>query len=227
MKIGIVIAMDKEFQRIRSLLDEEKVIIFYGQKFVEGLLGRNDIIMMQSGVGKVNAAVSTTLLIENFKPDVVVATGVAGGASTQLNVQEVVVSSETCYHDVYCGKEVAYGQVQGYPARYNADKTLLEIASRLDTETKITSGLVVTGDRFVDTCEQMTNILQHFPDALAVDMESAAIAQVCFRLKTKFISFRIISDIPLKQNNTEQYNDFWERMANHSFDVTKKFLQAI
>lgn len=227
MRIGIVIAMDKEFARMRSLLDGEKEVAFGGQAFVVGQMGSNEVVMMQCGIGKVNAAMGATQLIESFNPDIMVSTGVAGGASTELNVQEVVASSQCCYHDVYCGEEVDYGQIIGLPARFEADKELVEKAKNISCGTKITAGLIVTGDWFVDSREKMKSILSHFPDAMAVDMESAAIAQVCFRRATRFISFRIISDIPLKDSKAAQYFDFWERMAEGSFDVTKNFLQSI
>lgn len=227
MRIGIVIAMDKEFARLRALLDGEREEQHGGMTFVVGQMGRNEIVMTQCGIGKVNAAMGATLLIEGYKPDAVVSTGVAGGASTQLNVQEVVVSSQACYHDVYCGEEAEYGQVLGLPARFSADNALLTKATSLDCGTRVTAGLIVTGDWFVDSREKMRAILQRFPDAMAVDMESAAIAQVCHRRATPFVSFRIISDVPLKDNKAAQYFDFWERMAEGSFGVTRAFLQSL
>lgn len=226
-KIGIVIAMDKEFQRVREMLDNVSDISLHGKTFASGKTGVNNIIMTQSGIGKVNAAVGTVELIDAFHPDVVISTGVAGGASTALNVQDVVVAAETCYHDVYCGVESEYGQVMGQSARFACDKRLLECAKAIDCGVKINVGLTVTGDWFVDTREKMLSILSHFPEAMAVDMESAAIAQVCNIYSTPFISFRIISDIPMKENNTKMYVDFWENIADKSFSVTKAFLESI
>jgi len=227
MKIGIVIAMDKEFDRIRSLIDGTTQTQRGAMTFITGRMGRNEVVMTQCGIGKVNAAMGATLLAYGFAPDVIVSTGVAGGASTQLNVQEVVVSTATCYHDVYCGEELTYGQIPQMPARFAADSALVEKAVAIGGDTKITPGLIVTGDWFVDSREKMRGIVERFPDAMAVDMESAAIAQVCFRHGIKFISFRIISDIPLKDDKARQYFDFWERMADESFGVTKAFLESI
>lgn len=227
MKVGIVIAMDKEFQRVRELLIGAEDIEVEGRKFVTGRIGENDIVLLQCGIGKVNAAIGATELIDRFNPDAVVSTGVAGGASTSLNVQEVVVATETCYHDVYCGSEQAYGQIMGMPARFTSDQQLLEKALSIDCGVKINQGLTVTGDWFVDSREKMRSIIEHFPDAMAVDMESAAIAHVCCLRKVPFISFRIISDIPLKDDKAQQYFDFWERIADGSFHVTKAFLETI
>lgn len=227
MKIGIVIAMDKEFIRIKSLLHDVRETSEHGFTFVTGTSGANTVVMMQCGIGKVNAAMGAAELISLFGPDAVISTGVAGGASVQLERMEVVVSSQTCYHDVYCGNEQAYGQIPGLPARFDADSVLLRKACDIDCGTKITPGLIVTGDWFVDSREKMAAILERFPEAMAVDMESAAIAQVCHRRGVRFISFRIISDIPLKDDKGQQYYDFWERMAEDSFGVTKAFMESI
>ncbi len=227
MKIGIVIAMDKEFQRIKQLLSGIEETEAGGKTFVTGTIGTNELVLTQCGIGKVNAAMGAVELIDRFAPDAIVSTGVAGGASVELETQEVVVSTETCYHDAYCGQEQQFGQIMGLPARFASDSRLLGKAKALDCGTKVTPGLIVTGDWFVDSREKMRSILDSFPDAMAVDMESAAIAHVCFLRSVPFISFRIISDIPLKDNKAAQYFDFWERIADGSFGVTKAFLESL
>lgn len=227
MRIGIVIAMEKELRRVAALLSGAAETEAYGRNFITGRIGGNEIVLHQCGIGKVNAAVGAAELINRFTPDAVVSTGVAGGASTSLNVQEVVVSTETCYHDVYCGEEQDYGQIPGLPSRFEADRRLLDKATSLDCGTKVNPGLIVTGDWFVDSRDKMAAIVAKFPDALAVDMESAAIAHVCHLRGVAFVSFRIISDIPLKDSKASQYFDFWERMADGSFNVTKAFLERL
>ena len=91
----------------------------------------------------------------------------------------------------------------------------------------IHSGLIVTGDWFVDSKEKMRSIVEKFPDAKAVDMESCAIAQTCYIHQVPFISFRVISDIPLRDTDASQYHDFWDTVAEHSFQVTKTFVECI
>jgi adenosylhomocysteine nucleosidase len=86
---------------------------------------------------------------------------------------------------------------------------------------------MVSGDWFVDSREKMQEILNHFPEAKAVDMESCAIAQTCHLLGIPFISFRIISDVPLSDHKASQYFDFWSRMADGSFEVTRQFIEAL
>lgn len=225
MKIGIIIAMDKEFRRISELLDGLDVELDGGRKFVTGTLGENELVLHQCGIGKVNAAIGASEMIRRYNPDLLVSTGCAGGGRTDMEVMDIVASTELTYHDVYCGEAMGktiYGQVQGMPARYSSPSDLVEKAKSVSP--RVHAGLIVTGDWFVDSKEKMREIVSHFPEAAAVDMESAAIAQTCHIYGIPFISFRVISDIPLKDTNAAMYHDFWNTVADHSFETTKEFL---
>lgn len=227
MKIGIIAAMEKEFVELRTLLDNASAERHNNKDFVTGNIGDNLIIMQQCGIGKVNSAIGAVELINNYHPDIIISTGVAGGADTSLNITDVVVGTSYTYHDAYCGSECRPGQIIGMPEKFNAPKELIDKALGIDSKTNIRSGLIVSGDWFVDSREKMRSILDVFPNAVAVDMESCSIAQTCHIYGVPFISFRIISDIPLKDNNASQYFDFWARMAEGSFNVTKKFLAGL
>ena len=214
MKIGIIVAMDKELQQLRPLFPEDQVIL------------------QKSGIGKVNAAIQTVEMIRQFQPDCIISTGCAGGNGDDINVQDVVVSTQLAYHDVYCGEAIGhsvYGQVQGLPPRFDADPSLLEKALSLSLPkgVKVHPGLIVTGDWFVDSKDKMREIVGHFPEAKAVDMESCAIAQTCYINKVPFISFRVISDIPLRDTDASMYHDFWNTIAQNSFQVTKTFIESL
>ena len=225
MKIGIIIAMDKEFRRISELLDGLDVELDGGRKFVTGILGENELVLHQCGIGKVNAAIGASEMIRRYNPDLLVSTGCAGGGRTDMEVMDIVASTELAYHDVYCGEamgKTVYGQVQGMPARYSSPSDLVEKAKSVSP--RVHAGLIVTGDWFVESKEKMREIVSHFPEAAAVDMESAAIAQTCHIYGIPFISFRVISDIPLKDTNAAMYHDFWNTVADHSFETTKEFL---
>ena len=202
----MIVAMDKEYNQLRPLFPEDK------------------LILQKSGIATVNAAIQTVEMIRQYKPDCIISSGCAGGNGDDINLQDVVVSSELTYHDVYCGKAIddttVYGQVQGLPARYQADPFLLEKAK----QTGAKPGLIVTGDWFVDSKEKMQAIVNAFPQAIAVDMESCSIAHTCYLYDVPFVSFRLISDIPLKDEKASQYFDFWDRMANGSFQVTRQLL---
>jgi adenosylhomocysteine nucleosidase len=214
MKIGIIVAMDKELRQLRQLFDSDNVRV------------------EKCGIGKVNAALGAQRMINEFHPDVIISSGCAGGNGDDVNVQDVVVSAELAYHDVYCGTAIdnttQYGQVQGMPVRYKADAKLLEKALGLQPSgISLHAGLIVTGDWFVDSKEKMRSIIEKFPEAKAVDMESAAIAQTCYINNVPFISFRVISDIPLRDTDASMYHDFWERIADSSFLVTRTFVESL
>ena len=207
--------MEKELKQLRPLFPEDQVIL------------------QQSGIGKVNAAIQAVEMIHQYKPDIIVSSGCAGGNGDDINIQDVVVSAQIAYHDVDCGEAIGhsvYGQVQGLPARFEADPQLLDKAIALNkqlTDVKVHPGLIVTGDWFVDTKEKMREIIGHFPEAKAVDMESAAIAQTCYIYKVPFISFRVVSDMPLRDTHASQYHDFWSTTAEMSFQVTKTFIEGL
>ena len=224
--------MDKEFKQLKSILDNITTEQREKNEFVIGNTAGKEVILMKCGIGKVNAAVGTVELINNFHPDLIISSGCAGGADKELEVMDVAVASECAYHDAYCGNEVSFGQIIGMPARFEAPRELVEKALSLNElewegKLRIRSGLTVSGEWFVDSREKMKSILDLFPDAMAVDMESCAIAQVCHIYGVKFISFRVISDVPLNDHQASQYFDFWERIADGSFEVTKHFLRII
>lgn len=220
-------AMTVELKQLAAQLDEKNEFTLGPFKYIEGKVRNNSVILMLCGLGKVNAAAGTVELIRQFHPDCIISTGCAGGIDTCLNVMDVVVSQQMAYHDVWCGEGNAYGQVQGLPARFEGNQTLYECALSLDTDTSIHGGLICSGDRFVTDITELQQIKSNFHEALAVDMESTAIAQVCYLYKIPFISFRIISDTPGAEKHFEQYQNFWAEMADRSFRVTETFLRAL
>lgn len=227
MKIGIITAMSSEQKQLANQLEnptERKEGPF---TYTEGTIKNNTIILMQCGIGKVNAAAGAVEMIRNFAPDCIISTGVAGGIDSCLNVMDVVVSSRIVYHDVWCGEGNAYGQIQGLPLYFTGNETLYQCAISLDTETAIHGGLICSGDKFITDRQELETIKANFPEGLAVDMESASIAQVCHLYEVPFISFRIISDTPRAEKHLEQYKNFWGEMADRSFHVTEAFLKAL
>ena len=174
-----------------------------------------------------NAATGVTNLILNFLPDRIISTGVAGGIDEKLRIMDVVVGQNVCYHDVWCGEGCDPGQVQGMPTEFIGDPVMLRAASTLPTDVRIVPGLICTGDQFITAREELDRIKAAHPDGLAVDMESAAIAQVCHLYQVPFLSFRIISDTPGADAHFQQYLNFWDTMADKSFTVTKLFLESL
>lgn len=231
MKIGVLTAMQSEYEQLAALLCDARESARGGFSYLVGTLGANEIVLMRCGIGKVNAAVGTTELVRTFSPDAVVSTGVAGGIDECLGVMDVVVSSSIVYHDVWCGMGCEYGQIQGMPAVFAAAERLWQCALSLNgntgNSTKIHAGLICTGDKFITNRDELNDIKKNFPAGLAVDMESAAIAQVCHIYGVPFVSFRIISDTPGVDKHIEQYENFWGEMANRSFGITRLFLSKI
>ncbi|MCQ2095237.1 MAG: 5'-methylthioadenosine/S-adenosylhomocysteine nucleosidase [Bacteroidaceae bacterium] len=209
MRIGVLVAMDKEFEQLSTLS-------------IDG------IVVRKTGMCKVNAAVNATRLILDYHPDIIVSSGCAGGARTDMDVMDVVVSSRIAYHDVYCGiEDEIKGRVQGLPHYFETPANIVEKALDLKYDGKIHAGLIASGDWFVDSLQKMNEIKALYPDAVAVDMESAALAQTCHLFNTPFVSFRVISDVPAKENSLATYKDFWNTVSEHSFEVTSSFLKKL
>ena len=223
MKIGVIIAMDIEYRQMRDAIGGET-----------GRLGNNDIVLWRCGVGKVNAAVGTMRLIQQHHPDAIISTGLAGGIDPQMRVMDVLAATQCVYHDVDCGGisqdgPCVLGQVQGLPARYDADPRLLDVALQVPaTDERLVTGLICTGDQFITDRERQNIIKRHFPDGLACDMESAAIAQTCYLMKVPFLSLRVISDTPGRtDDHQQQWGDFLASMCDRSFHFVKKYLEML
>lgn len=223
-KIGIVVAMDKEFALFRNLLEGSVETSPLGMRLCEGRVGDKHVYLMKSGIGKVAAATGVNLLCAEASPEAIVNSGVAGGIGAGLRVGDIVAGTECCYHDVDCGEGNETGQIQGFPARFVADAVLLEAALRQN----VRKGLICTGDQFITDSARLQEILRNFPQALAVDMESAAMAQVCHMRKVPFLSLRIISDTPCAKNdNMAQYKDFWTQAPLRNFELLRTLLRAL
>lgn len=229
MKIGVIVAMTVEFDQLARLMEDVHREERGGLVFTTGRIEAHELVLLQCGIGKVNASMGATLMIEHYGPGCIVSTGCAGGIDAGLDVMDVVVSRRLVYHDVDCGVGLGCepGQIQGLPRFFEGDAHLVEVATGLRTPTRIHAGLICTGDQFITSRQSLDAIKATYPDGLAVDMESAAIAQVCYIQKVPFVSFRIVSDTPGAKGHQQQYENFWEEMADRSFGVTREFLQNI
>lgn len=194
-RVGIIGAMDEEVQKLKEQLGSYQEKVIAGTPFYQGTIAGQDVILLQSGIGKVNAALSTAVLLNHFQPDVVINTGSAGGFNKDLEVGDIVISSEVRYHDVDAtvfGYE--YGQVPQMPATYKAEERLINLAERAAKSEinahNIIKGLIATGDSFMSDPERAAFVMTKFPDLQAAEMEAGAIAQVCHRFETPFVIIR-------------------------------------
>lgn len=236
MRIGIVAAMSSERSRIERLLGNVREASAPqgrgssadgARMYHVGEIGGNEAVLSETGIGKVNAAVGAVELIRTWRPDCLISTGVAGGIDGSLGVMDVVAGAEVVYHDVDCGPGNVPGQVQGLPPRFAGDARLLECALALRADARVTAGLICSGDQFVSGGDRLRAIKAQYPEGLAVDMESGALAQVCHIYAIPFLSFRILSDTPGSKDHFAKYKDFWATMADRSFAVTEAFLRSL
>ncbi|WP_321297429.1 5'-methylthioadenosine/adenosylhomocysteine nucleosidase [Marinifilum fragile] len=230
MKIGIIGAMEIEVVRLRALLSDKNEQKKGGFVFYTGKLNGNDIVLLQSGIGKVNAAIGAAIMIDNYAPDFVINTGAAGGFPGDLKVGDIVISKELIHHDMDCtvfGYKT--GQVPGMPASFVANEKLIDLADKcihklIDVKTK--KATILTGDQFMNNPEATKKIKDTFPTAEAVEMEGAAIAQTCFQFKIPFVVIRSISDIA-GQENAIEYEEFVETAAVNSANMVVEMTKEL
>ncbi|PLS33777.1 5'-methylthioadenosine/S-adenosylhomocysteine nucleosidase [Carnobacterium maltaromaticum] len=198
MKIGIIGAMGEEIRLLKSKMSNKKEWTEAKADFIEGQIGEVEVVLVRCGIGKVNAALTTTLLLAKHDIDLIVNTGSAGGIGAGLHVGDVVIASEMAYHDVDATVfGYSIGQVPQMPARYIANQATIEKTITAAKKTGLTpvKGLIVTSDSFIASQAQTDVILSNFPDALASEMEGAAIAQVCYQFDVPFVIIRAMSDV--------------------------------
>lgn len=227
-KIAIIVAMQSEFELVSHILENAVESEIEGAKCMLGMLYGKEIILLKSGIGKVNAAMQVTSLIAKMQPNYIINSGVAGGIGEGMHQGDIVVGAEACYHDVWCG-EGAWGQVQGFPLKFVADSHLLNAAKEVANDnSQLIFGLICTGDQFISDLATLQGIKKNFPDGKAVDMESAAIAQVCYAKQVPFMSLRIVSDTPgMEPDNTTQYLDFFAEAPKKTFAVLQQLIEKI
>ena len=224
-KIAIIVAMQSEFDLVSNILEHAEPREIEGAKALVGELSGKQIILLKSGIGKVNAAMQVTSLIAEMHPDYIINSGVAGGIGEGMHQGDIVVGTETCYHDVWCG-EGEWGQVQGFPLKFQASLELVNNMKSLNSQ--LIFGLICTGDQFISDLATLQGIKRNFPDGKAVDMESAAIAQVCYAKQVPFMSIRIVSYTPgMEPDNTTQYLDFFAEAPKKTFAVLRQLIEKI
>lgn len=196
--IAVVGAMEQEIELLRESMNNVKHVSFGKFSAYEGELAEKRMVLVLSGIGKVNAAVSTSWVIHQFAPDCVINTGSAGGLGKGLKVGDVVIGETVAHHDVdVTAFGYVWGQVPQLPAVFESDSNLIrqaEKAAQVFDGAAVTQGLVVSGDRFVHSSEGVAEIRSHFPEVKAVEMEAAAIAQTCHQLEVPFVIIRSVSD---------------------------------
>lgn len=230
MKIGIIGAMEQEVSILKNALTNLEQVNKANCTFFSGELNGVEVVLLQSGIGKVAAAIGTSILLDEYQPDVVINTGSAGGFDASLNLGDVVISTEVRHHDADVtafGYEI--GQMAGQPAAFSADNKLMDIAEQALAQMEdkhAVRGLICTGDAFVCTAERQAFIRQHFPGVIAVEMEAAAIAQTCHQFNVPFVVVRAISDVADKESPMS-FEEFLPLAAQSSSEMVIKMVDLL
>lgn len=228
--IGIIGAMEPEVALLKQQIQLERTEEIAGYTFYIGALAGKNVVLVQSGIGKVASAVATTLLISQFKPDCIINTGSAGGFDPELNVGDIVISTEVTHHDVdVTAFGYVLGQVPQMPATFKAHPVLIAAAEQSINALgfcKTKKGLIATGDSFMCDPERIAKTRADFPTMLAVEMEGAAIAQSCHMLNTPFVVIRSLSDIAGKES-PESFDAYLSVASKNSSAMVVELLTAI
>lgn len=229
--IGIIGAMDEEVLTLKEKMSLKEVRSIASLEFYVGTLNDASVVVVQGGIGKVNAAVCTQILIDCFHIDAVINTGVAGAISSELEIGDVVISLDTLQHDVDAtGFGYALGEVpQMGRVTFGADPHLISIAERatdvLSSKTNVFTKRIVTGDQFVADKKRKEFIKETF-DGFCTEMEGSAIAQTCVVNKIPFVIIRSISD---KADDSAEMNfaEFTQLAASNSCKIIMKMLEIL
>jgi adenosylhomocysteine nucleosidase len=231
LKIGIIAAMEEELSLLVEEIDCCTKIHFGQFTYYTGQVGDTEVVLFLSGIGKVNAAVGATLLIDKLAPDFLINTGVAGGFPEELNIGDIVISSEVRYHDADATAfNYEFGQIPKMPTAYRASKYLMDMACSAtleDNSVRIHKGTILSGDSFVHQPDQIKQILGNFPEVMAVEMEGAAIAQTSYLFDVPFLLIRSVSDKVYEHESVGNYSACMAKVAENSVRMVLHLLENI
>ena len=222
MKIAVIGAMEEEVELLRNEIENPETKNIANSEFTSGTYKNHEVVLLKSGIGKVNAAMTTSILLSEYKPDYVINTGSAGGYDPNLEVGAIVISDEVRHHDVDVtafGYEI--GQVPQLPAAFKADDRLMKLAEEAVYEIgehQAATGLIATGDIFMHDPAKVEQVRTHFPQMKACEMEAAAVAQVCYQFEVPFVVIRALSDIAGKESSMS-FDEFLPVAAKHSTQI--------
>ena len=220
MKYAIIGAMEEEVEAIKERITIHSSTTIANCEYNIGSYGDHEIILLQSGIGKVNAALSTTILHERFKPDYVINTGSAGGTDPTLEVGDIVIGENILHHDADATAfGYKFGQIPQMPEVFTSDDQLVQRAKesieRLTGDFQKVVGIIGTADSFMSDAERVSQVIERFPEVKALEMEAAAIAQVFYQYGTPFLIIRSLSDIAGKTSEVS-FEKFLEKAAENS-----------
>ncbi len=230
-RIGIIAAMQLEIEGLLRHIEKIETVSFGTFDYHTGRIGSHDVALMRCGIGKVNAAVGTTLLIDKLKPDCIINTGVAGGFAPNLEIGDIVVSTEVGHHDADVTIfKYLHGQIPNMPPTFAADPQLVERAVASfpkDPDNSVHKGIIVSGDSFIHSSRQIKDLQQRFPNIAAVEMEGSAIAQTCYIFNIPFVVIRSISDLVFSDMSPDDYQGYKQFAANISIELVLSLIHTL
>ena len=230
-KIGIIGAMEVEVASLKSAMKVSRMLKKAQMEFLEGKLEGCQAVVVRSGIGKVNAAVCTQILVDEFGVDGVINTGIAGSLKAEINIGDIVLSTDVLHHDMDAtGFGYPLGQIPQMDAfSFQADeqmrKLAKEVCEEVNPEIRVFEGRVVSGDQFISSREVKDKIKENF-DGCCTEMEGAAIAQTAYLNQIPFVIIRAISD-KADDSATMDYPTFEKQAVEHSVRLTRGFLKRI
>lgn len=227
--IGIIGAMEEEVEILKSSIENRETIQIAHVIFYKGNIEDKQVVLAQSGIGKVNAAITATLLINEFKPDLIINTGSAGSVDSELNIGDIIISNKVYYHDVNATAfGYKLGQVPSMPEFYETDKELIDLAKSSIEQLDLNGivGEVATGDSFIGSIDQRKEVKSNFPTASVVEMEAGAIAQTCYQYNVPIIVTRAVSDLADKESDVT-FEEFLKVACVNSSKIVKLLLNRV
>ncbi len=228
--IAIIGAMDEEIALLLTKIEVQSDVMIANSRFIQGKLEGKEVVLLKSGIGKVNAAMATTILHERYQPTAVINTGSAGGLDTSLSIGDIVISDRVVHHDVdVTAFDYQYGQIPSMPLYFESDQNLINIVEKTIqsiNQVNCKQGLIATGDSFIQKPEAVQKIREQFPDVIAAEMEAVAIAQVCHQYQTPFVVIRALSDIAGKES-AQSFDQFIDQAARHAAELIIKVVKQL
>lgn len=227
MNIGIIAAMEQEAKLLVETLKDKDETTIANQHFYSGTYHNKNVVVVESGIGKVNAAIATSLLIDHFGADLVINSGSAGGIFDGRKVGDLVVSTELAYNDVDARAfGYQFGQIPQMPHLYPVNKDLVEMSVETgrDLGWTVHQGLILSGDSFIASSQEIKRIKSYFPEALVTEMEGTAVAQTCYQYGVDYIVIRAVSDVS-DEDAGVSFEEFIEKAGKDSAALVLKLIE--
>ena len=229
--IGVIGAMEEEVASLINQMEDAESKTMAGMTFNKGKLWNQDAVVVQSGIGKVNMAICTQILVDDYQVDAIINTGIAGSLKSQIDIGDIVVSTDTLQHDMdatgfgYAKGQIPRMDVLSFPADENLIKLAMSVCERVNPEIHVFAGRVVSGDQFVSDREVKNQIKSDF-DGFCTEMEGAAIAQAAYLNQVPYVVLRAISD-KADDSATMDYPTFEREAIGHCVKLVENMVKEL